>query len=413
MNERWKTILVIIIPAIAAIFAILGVSVFKNVAIADELRKILRGGELDSSVTSTAQPVIVVEGPTSEPGLPSVVNPTSDSNISNVIPGAADPTEQPVNTFKIEPTTLPDNSDSKKNVENEVKIELIDINPSQENGTTNHEQNNGVENSESGNGTAVSDAEESVSVNGEDSQTSDQIVHQKLEIPSTGYLRLSSKNSRKQAKKENCLIDITKVTDENGDDVENPESSSFEYSAIVNEDTSDQGDETIYIPVYIGTYYFVFTNCDIENLEVYFVENTDQDNGNATQETNDTAQSSSQSDGAELTVPSQGIWQICVPQNQTELSYSFHAEKSFTPIIKFYSDTENGEEINITIIDSAQNALQTVDLNQKDENGNYELTGGFSFIEGEEYIMKISSNVRSIDTKCYLEFLEMDDNETE
>lgn len=343
----------------------------------------------------TNPPIVIIMAPTSEPSSSSSPdNPTA-------IPEQGNTEGQPSDPPAIKPTTIPGNGIGNKHKTIDFTTFSTTPTPKPDKKRGKKEKSNSKdENSDSKNNTNTSATEPPVLANNE----SDQTVNKELEITSPGYLMFKSKSStKKQAKKEESTIGVSKVTDENGNAVENPGSSLFNYSEIVNEDNPEQENDMIYIPITIGIYIFSFSNVDIDGLDVFFTEYTSTDES--------TEQKNEPPENENLVVPSQGIWQFNVTQNQPEMSCNFKAEKSFTPLIQFYSDEVDDVEIYIKILDAYGKELQNLKLNQKNDNDTYEILGDFSFTENEEYQLQVCSDIQIENVKCSISFTETTNEE--
>lgn len=156
---------------------------------------------------------------------------------------------------------------------------------------------------------------------------------------------------------------------------------SFDYSEIVN---NKDADKPIYVSVVPGTYIFNFYNCNINDIEFYYVGDSQ---GNV--------------------IPSNNPLKADITSENPSKDYTVRADRDFTPVIKFYSEenVEDAENISLVISDSEGHELQVVQLNQQNESEANGIVGDYNFVEGQEYNLKIQAETDQeiSDITCCLE----------
>ena len=104
----------------------------------------------------------------------------------------------------------------------------------------------------------------------------------------------------------------------------------------------------------------------------------------------------------EITVPTEEEKEIDITKEETSKFFKVVTGKSFTPVFKFYNIGELGEEINITlkILDKDRNELQSININETNENGTNDINGTFIFNKTKIIILKFHPKISEKYHKC-------------
>lgn len=207
-----------------------------------------------------------------------------------------------------------------------------------------------------------------------------------FDFESPGRFVLTSKNNNPT--NADGTIDVERTSE----DTENiQEILSYKYSDLVNNEEASE-ELTSFISVTQGTYIVKFVNCDIENVNFYF------ENRNDVSPEVDTKESYE-----EIVVPTNEHTKIEISKDSPIKIFKASFTQGFKPLINFYSDNLEEKNLILKILDENKFELQHVDLNHVNPDGSRNFTSDFSFEDGKEYYIQVSSaDIAEKQQTCYL-----------
>lgn len=210
-----------------------------------------------------------------------------------------------------------------------------------------------------------------------------------FEFESPGRFVLTSKNDNPS--NADGTIDVDRITEETGD---GQESLSYKYSDLVNNEEASE-ELTSFISVTQGTYIVKFVNCDFDNVNFYFENSNDISQNNTVENSEESYE--------EIIVPTNEYTKIEISKDNPIKIFKASFTQGFKPLINFYSDNLGEKNLILKILDENKFELQHVDLNYVNPDGSRNFTSDFSFEDGKEYYIQVSSvdNVELPQT-CYL-----------
>lgn len=210
-----------------------------------------------------------------------------------------------------------------------------------------------------------------------------------FEFESPGRFVLTSKNDNPS--NADGTIDVDRITEETGD---GQESLSYKYSDLVNNEEASE-ELTSFISVTQGTYIVKFVNCDFDNVNFYFENSNDISQNNTVENSEESYE--------EIIVPTNEYTKIEISKDNPIKIFKASFTQGFKPLINFYSDNLGEKNLILKILDENKFELQHVDLNYVNPDGSRNFTSDFSFEDGKEYYIQVSSvdNVELSQT-CYL-----------
>lgn len=151
--------------------------------------------------------------------------------------------------------------------------------------------------------------------------------------------------------------------------------------------------------------YIIETNINLENVNFYFV-NDIKEMTSPSEKTDD--------DYEDIAIPTDGEQVIDVSKDEPSRFFRATAGKNFTPVFKFYTadELDPTAEISLAIFDKDNNELQSISINEKNDDDTDDIDGTFSFVQNEDYIIKITSkNIGEISKICYLQISESENSD--
>lgn len=187
------------------------------------------------------------------------------------------------------------------------------------------------------------------------------------------------------------IIDVERTSE---DSESRQEIFSYKYSDLVNNEDASE-DLTSFITVTQGTYIIKFVNCDFDNVNFYFENSNDISQNNTVENSEESYE--------EIVVPTNEHTKIEISKDSPIKIFKTSFTQGFKPLINFYSDNLEEKNLILKILDENKFELQHVDLNHVNSDGSRNFTSDFSFEDGKEYYIQVSSadNVEKPQT-CYL-----------
>ena len=105
----------------------------------------------------------------------------------------------------------------------------------------------------------------------------------------------------------------------------------------------------------------------------------------------------------EIVVPTNEHTKIEISKDSPIKIFKASFTQGFKPLINFYSDNLEEKNLILKILDENKFELQHVDLNHVNPDGSRNFTSDFSFEDGKEYYIQVSSaDIAEKQQTCYL-----------
>lgn len=367
------------------IFGVSGISIFGKISVFDSLIKELKLVLSDEAKKDAEDDINQTQIPTEPPTESQTEPPTEEDNSST----------QPIiiNINKTDPISVDKLKDQLKALEfQNDKIETGKSMEDEMEADTNNNTNDNNNSDESSNINKDNDTTEN------DNNPEMEKSTYEIRVDSPGQIIMTKSNSNNETEN----IDISYK--QNQETVSVQFLTAIDSSDIVNENSISDLQQLNYFSVTPGIYIFE-TTYNFDDVNLYFINDINVLSSLSGQEES----------YEEIVVPTNEDIKVEISKDKPLEIFNIRFDHGFQPKINFYSDDEMEKNLVLKILDGDKSELQRIELNYTNPDDSNEVVSDFTFDDGKEYYIQVSSddNIELTQT-CYFKISQfVEDDSTE